>query len=193
VGKVLALKIVNYVSENMQEIIILRRDCDAFLIPSGARIYLPMATEVTITQALGGSYTVNVYGNLARVDAKDADALGKESKSVLEDLPPDASLEDKIWAQLKTCFDPEIPVNIVDLGLIYDCLISEVENDKKTVSIKMTLTAPGCGMGPVLAADVKQKILMIPDVIETNVDVVFDPPWEQSKMSDAAKLQLGML
>lgn len=177
----------------MHEIIILRRDCDAFLIPSGARIYLPKATEVTITQALGGSFTVNVYGNLARVDGKDADALGKETKSVLEDLPVDASLEDKIWAQLKTCFDPEIPVNIVDLGLIYECKINPTENDKNTVAIKMTLTAPGCGMGPVLAADVKQKLLTIPEISDVIVGVTFDPPWEQSKMSDAAKLQLGML
>lgn len=176
-----------------QEIIILRRDCDAFLIPSGARIYLPKASEVTITQSLGGSYTVSVYGNLARIDAKDADALGKEIIAVTETLDENASLEDLVWTQLKTCYDPEIPVNIVDLGLIYECKIIAVENNKHRLDIKMTLTAPGCGMGPVLANDVKQKLLSIPNVIEANVEIVFDPPWEQNRMSDAAKLQLGIL
>lgn len=178
----------------MHEIIVLRRDCDAFLIPSGARIYLARGTEVTITQSLGGSYTVSVYGNLVRIDDKDADALGKEKNiSVLETMDPDATLEEKILAQLKTCFDPEIPVNIVDLGLIYDTQVIDTEDEKKKVNIKMTLTAPGCGMGPVLAGDVKQKILQIPNVVDANVEIVFDPPWEQSRMSDAAKLQLGML
>lgn len=178
-----------------EEIIILRRDCDAFLIPSGARIYLPKATEVTITQSLGGSYTVAVYGNLARVDAKDADALGKESPQMMAVLALDehTSIDDVIWMQLKTCYDPEIPVNIVDLGLIYDCKIQTVENEKYNIHIRMTLTAPGCGMGPVLANDVKQKLLNIPNVIEANVEIVFDPPWEQARMSDAAKLQLGIL
>lgn len=176
-----------------QEIIILRRDCDAFLIPSGARIYLPKASEVTITQSLGGSYTVSIYGNLARIDAKDADALGKEIVQPAEKLDEHASLEDLIWAQLKTCYDPEIPVNIVDLGLIYDCKITAMANEKQHIDIKMTLTAPGCGMGPVLANDVKQKLLSIPNVVEANVEIVFDPPWEQSRMSDAAKLQLGIL
>lgn len=175
------------------EIIILRRDCDAFLIPSGARIYLQKSTEVTITQSLGGSYTVSVYGNLVRIDGKDADALGKEINLVPETLNESISLEDKVWAQLKTCYDPEIPVNIVDLGLIYDCQIIAVENNQHRIAIKMTLTAPGCGMGPVLANDAKQKLLGILTIIDAEVEIVFDPPWDQSRMSDAAKLQLGML
>jgi len=170
----------------------LRRDCDAFLIPSGARIHLQKSTEVTITQSLGGSYTVSVYGNLVRIDGKDANALGKEIVSPLESINENASVTDMVWAQLKTCYDPEIPVNIVDLGLIYDCQIIAVQNDQHRVEIKMTLTAPGCGMGPVLAADVKEKCLTIPGVIDAQVDIVFDPPWEQSRMSEAAKLQLGM-
>lgn len=183
---------------NSQEIIILRRDCDAFLIPSGARIYLPKGSEVTITQSLGGTYTVNIYGNLARIDSKDADALGKEAvvpAPALAAAQPndDIALDDLVWTQLKTCYDPEIPVNIVDLGLIYECLVTTMDEEKKRVAIKMTLTAPGCGMGPVLAADVKQKVSAVPGVGEVNVDVVFDPPWEQSRMSDAAKLQLGLL
>lgn len=177
---------------NSQEIILLRRDCDAFLIPSGARIFLPKSSEVTITQSLGGSYTVNIYGNLARIDGKDADALGKEVFTSALQPSDDISLDDLVWAQLKTCYDPEIPVNIVDLGLIYECLVT-MDQEKQRVDIKMTLTAPGCGMGPVLAADVKQKVSGISGVGEVNVDVVFDPPWEQSRMSDAAKLQLGLL
>jgi probable FeS assembly SUF system protein SufT len=177
-----------------EEIIILRRDCEAFLIPSGARIYLQRGTEVTITQSLGGSYTASVYGNLVRIDGKDADAIGKVSNSLnFAALGEDATLEDMVWSQLKTCFDPEIPVNIVDLGLIYDCQIVAMENQKHRVVIKMTLTAPGCGMGPVLAQDVKQKLLMIPGIVEADVEIVFDPPWDQSRMSDAAKLHLGIL
>ena len=175
-----------------QEIIILRRDCDAFLIPSGSRIYLQQGTEVMITQSLGGSYTVSVYGNLLRIDNKDADALGKEVISPLASLDANATVEEMVWAQLKTCYDPEIPVNIVDLGLIYESKIIELENNQKQVLIKMTLTAPGCGMGPVLANDVKLKMLQIPTIIDAQVDIVFDPPWEQSRMSEAAKLQLGL-
>src|SRR5262249_33082259 len=153
-------------------------------IPSGARTQLLRGTEVTITQSLGGSFTVNVYGNLLRIDGKDAAALGREMISPLADLDADATLEDKVWALLKTCFDPEIPVNIVDLGLIYDCQITDIGNEKSTVQIKMTLTAPGCGMGPVLANDVKQKILSIPEVADAQIEISFDPPWEQSRMSD---------
>lgn len=175
------------------EIILLRRDSDAWLIPSGARILLPKATEVTVTQSLGGSYTVNVYGNLVRIDGKDADALGREVMVLPSDADSNAKIEDLVWAQLKTCYDPEIPVNIVDLGLIYDCQIQSSEEKQHEIKITMTLTAPGCGMGPVLAADVKQKMLMIGGVTRVDVELVFDPPWNQSRMSEAAKLQLGML
>jgi probable FeS assembly SUF system protein SufT len=187
-----------------REIIALYRDCTAMMVPSGARIMLHQGTEVTITQSLGNSYTVNVFGNLARIDGKDADALGKTVHHPIEDLPEDCSLEDKIWAQLKTVFVPEIPVNIVDLGLVYGCKIEVLpenneENPNKAmlnnhyrVNISMTLTAPGCGMGPVIAEDAKQKVLIIPEVKEAEVEITFDPPWDRSMMSDLAKLELGI-
>lgn len=175
------------------DIIFLQRDVNALLIPSGAKIYLQQGTEVTITQSLGGSYTVNIYGNLARIDGKDADALGKPVQLQLsEDELANSSIEELIWSQMKTCYDPEIPVNIVDLGLIYECDITEVENYHYQVLIKMTLTAPGCGMGPTIAAEVKNKVQAIPNVTEVEVEIVFDPPWNHSMMSDAAKLELGM-
>lgn len=175
-----------------KEVVILSRDTMALLVPSGASVMLPRGTEVTITQSLGDTYTVQIYGNLARIEAKDADALGKQTKNPLDDLPPDASIEDKVWAQLHSVFDPEIPVNIVDLGLIYSCQIQKIEAQYQ-VAIDMTLTAPGCGMGPVIAEDVKRKVLAIPEVTEAKVDIVFDPPWDREKMSDVAKLQLGVL
>lgn len=174
------------------EVIILARDVDAYLIPSGARIYLQQGTEVTVTQEKGDSITVNIYGNLARIDGRDADALGREVKNTQKELPADMDLQTFIWDQLKTCYDPEIPVNIVDLGLIYECRIEEAEENKYKVFVKMTLTAPGCGMGPVLAGDVKQKILAISCVSEADVEIVFDPPWDRSMMSDVAKLELGI-
>ena len=179
----------------MKEIIILNRDCPALLVPSGARIMLHDGTEVTITQSLGSSYTVSVYGNLARIDGKDADALGKTPTNPLDDLPDDASIEDKVWMQLKSVFDPEIPVNIVDLGLVYRCQVQPdlEDNTGYHVKIEMTLTAPGCGMGPVIAHDAKQKVLSIPAIKTAEVEIVFDPPWDQSMMSDIAKIELGML
>ncbi|MCH9643724.1 MAG: putative Fe-S cluster assembly protein SufT [Gammaproteobacteria bacterium] len=176
-----------------REIIVLSRDCMALMVPSGARILLHEGTEVTVTQSLGSSFTVNVYGNLARIEAKDADALGKEVQSVLDDLPEDATLEDKIWTQLKTVFDPEIPVNIVDLGLVYKHEVTDREDGSRMVWIEMTLTAPGCGMGPVIAADAREKVLVIDEVSEVDIELTFDPPWDQSMMSDAAKLELGLL
>lgn len=178
-----------------KEIIVLNRDCTALLVPSGARIVLHEGTEVTITQSLGNSYTVAVYGNLARIDGKDADALGKISTNPLSELPLDATIEEKVWHQLKFVYDPEIPVNIVDLGLVYHCNVTPdlQDNTGYDVKITMTLTAPGCGMGPVIAYDAKQKILSIPGVKKADIDIVFDPPWDQSMMSDIAKLELGML
>ncbi len=176
-----------------REIIVLNKDVFAMLVPSGARVMLHEGTEVTITQSLGNSFTVSVYGNLARIDAKDAAALGKEVHDPLSDLPEGATLEDKVWAQLHTVYDPEIPVNIVDLGLIYDCRVLKQQDGSFVVDIDMTLTAPGCGMGPVIAGDVKQKVLSITEVVEANVELVFDPPWDQGRMSDVAKLELGML
>lgn len=178
-----------------KEMIILNRDCFALLVPSGARIMLHQGTEVTITQSLGNSYTVAVYGNLARIDGKDADALGKTAASPLDALPADASIDDQIWLVLKSVYDPEIPVNIVDLGLVYFCNVipDPAESHRFLVRITMTLTAPGCGMGPVIAYDAKQKILSIPHVKDAEVEIVFDPAWNHSMMSDVAKLELGML
>jgi probable FeS assembly SUF system protein SufT len=176
-----------------QSIILLQRDVDACLIPSGAHIFLQQGTEVTITQALGSSYTVNIYGNLARIDGKDADALGKDPVKEIVEIPEGASLEEYVWKQMKLCFDPEIPVNIVDLGLIYDCRIDDEKEGEAFVYIKMTLTAPGCGMGPILVNDVKHKIKLLPGVKDVDVEMVFDPPWDRDMMSDEAKLQLGML
>ena len=177
-----------------KELIVLNRDCMALLVPSGARIMLHAGTEVSVTQSLGNSYTVSVYGNLVRIDGKDADALGKAPTDPLAHLPPEASVEDKVWYQLKTVFDPEIPVNIVDLGLVYKCDIQPDHEETKfyCVKIEMTLTAPGCGMGPVIAADAKQRILSIPEVKSAEIEIVFDPPWGRSMMSDLAKLELGL-
>ena len=179
-------------STEEKEIIILNRDTMALLVPSGEPIRVPKGTEVTITQSMGDTFTVVIYGNLARIDAKDADALGKRAKNPLDELPNNASIKDKVWAQLHTVFDPEIPVNIVDLGLVYICDIEKMKDDTHRVLIQMTLTAPGCGMGPVLVGDVKVKILSIPEVSDIHVEIVFDPPWDRSMMSDTAKLQLGL-
>lgn len=175
-----------------KEVVLLVRDTEVTLVPSGASIRLPKDTEVLITQSLGDSYTISVYGNLARIDAKDADAIGKKAKNILEDLPADATVQDKIWAQLHTIFDPEIPVNIVDLGLIYRCDIETLNDQTVRVLIDMTLTAPGCGMGPHIADEVKRKTLLIPEVSDAVVELVFDPPWDRSRISDVAKLQLGI-
>lgn len=175
-----------------KEVVILSRDCMALMVPSGARIMLHEGTEVTITQALGNAFTVNIYGNLARIESKDADALGKEVKDPLQDLATDATVEERVWSVLKTVYDPEIPVNIVDLGLVYTCQVNELPNNQCGVVITMTLTAPGCGMGPVIAEDAKQKILKLPEVTDASVEIVFDPPWDRSMMSDVAKLELGM-
>jgi len=169
------------------------RDCEAMLIPSGVKVTIQKGSLVMITQALGNSYTVYVNGNLARVAGKDGDALGMIIIDEDEAVSMDGPLEDRVWSLLKTCYDPEIPVNIVDLGLVYECRIFPAEENKQRVEIKMTLTAPGCGMGPVLVADIDQKLRTMPDVYDVKVELVFDPPWERSMMSDVAKLQLGML
>ena len=171
----------------------LSRDCEAALIPSGAKVTIKEGTFVMLTQALGGSYTVYVNGNLARVAGKDGDAL---NLVVIEDSninELDASLEEKIDTQLKTCFDPEIPVNVVDLGLVYDMQVLPLGMNQHKVEITMTLTAAGCGMGPVLVNDIQEKLEAIKEIAEVKVDLVFDPPWDRSKMSEVAKLQLGLL
>lgn len=169
------------------------RDCEAMLIPSGVKVTIQKGSLVMITQALGNSYTVYVNGNLARVAGKDGDALGMIIIDEDEAVSMDGPLEDRVWSLLKTCYDPEIPVNIVDLGLVYECRIFPGQENKQRVEIKMTLTAPGCGMGPVLVADIDQKLRTMADVCDVKVELVFDPPWERSMMSDVAKLQLGMM
>jgi probable FeS assembly SUF system protein SufT len=171
----------------------LSRDVIGILIPQGTRVELPEGAEAKLTQALGGSFTVQVEGHLFRIDGRDADALGLELPKGPE-LPENATdkeIENAAWAQLKTCYDPEIPVNIVDLGLIYGCQIEAVEGGRRAV-VRMTLTAPGCGMGDVLVADVKSKVLQLPTVTEADVELVFDPPWTQDMMSEEARLQTGM-
>ena len=177
--------------------IITSRDCDAILIPVGTPITVPEGSQVLITQALGGSYTININGNLARVDAKDADALGFEASEQLDtdnkELTGDGKVDEElVWQQLKTCYDPEIPINIVDLGLIYECQITPLGADGNQVDIVMTLTAVGCGMGDFLADDVRQKVLTVPNVTHVNVNLTFEPPWSQEMMSEAARLETGM-
>ena len=169
-----------------------QRDIEATLIPSGIKVTIQKGTLVMITQALGNAYTVYVNGNLARVSGKDGDALCMVILEEPDINEAEGTTEEKIWTLLKTCFDPEIPVNIVDLGLVYECQVKE-NNNKIDVFVKMTLTAPGCGMGPVLVADIEQKIRMIHDIQDVNIELVFDPPWDRSMMSDVAKLQLGLL
>lgn len=171
------------------------RDCAAILVPQGDKVTLPAGSVGYITQALGGSFTVFVEGNLFRIAGEDADALGKDLPEALqlENEADDDAVEVLVWKQLRTCFDPEIPINVVELGLIYECEITRDEDGCRKVNIKMTLTAPACGMGDILVDDVRTKVERVPTVSEADVDLVFDPPWNQSMMSDAARLETGML
>lgn len=171
------------------------RDCDAVIIPAGDEVTLPAGVAGFVTQALGGSFTVYIEGNLFRIAGTDADAIGKEP-IVPPEVPPNATeaeFETVIWEQLKTIYDPEIPINVVDLGLIYKCEVLPIGTDKRVVNVEMTLTAPGCGMGDILMQDVKDKIEIIPTISEANVELVFDPPWNQSMMSEVARLEAGLL
>lgn len=170
-----------------------KREVEAALIPSGTKVMLQPGTHVMVTQALGNSYTVYVNGNLVRIAGKDGDALGLVILEIPDVNEMEGTVEEKVWIQLKTCFDPEIPVNIVDLGLIYDCNVIPLGMNDFRVEIIMTLTAPACGMGPVLVGEVEEKIRQIKDVKEVKVELVFDPPWDRDRMSDEAKLQLGLL
>jgi probable FeS assembly SUF system protein SufT len=182
------------------ERVILRRDCEVIQIPDGNVVTLPAGSEVRIMQSLGGTYTaMTSSGSLVRIAGTDADALGKETAvaspragaSAAAEGPGD--VEQLVWDQLKTCFDPEIPVNIVDLGLVYHCQVTPLSEGGNRVEVKFTLTAPGCGMGSVLKADMESKILSVPGVEDVEGEVVFDPPWNPDMMSEAAKLELGML
>ncbi len=173
----------------------LSRDVRAVIIPMGEELQLREGTTGFITQALGGSFTVYVEGNLFRIAGSDADALGKEPVPPPE-IPENATdkdIEEVIWQQLKTCYDPEIPVNIVDLGLIYRLDVTPGADGQRSVSIDMTLTAPGCGMGEILVQDAQDKIVVIPTIADVRVELVFDPPWNQSMMSDEARLQTGLM
>jgi len=173
----------------------LERDCTAVLVPQGDVVTLPAGSIGYITQALGGSYTVFIEGNLFRIAGEDGDAIGKEAIEPLS-LPDGASddeVEKLVWQQLRTCFDPEIPINVVDLGLVYEAHVDHRDDGSRLVEVKMTLTAPGCGMGEILVDDVRTKLEMIPTVAEADVELVFDPPWNRNMMSESAKLETGML
>jgi probable FeS assembly SUF system protein SufT len=182
------------VRSHENEPFVVHREVRAIAVPAGVEVKLRPGQAGYITQALGGSFTVYVEGNLFRVAGEDADAIGKEVVKPPE-LPPNATTDDVrslVWQQLRTCYDPEIPINIVDLGLVYECEVEQADDGTRSVSIKMTLTAPGCGMGEVLVEDVKDKVERIPTVRQALVELVFDPPWNQTMMSEAARLQTGM-
>ena len=166
------------------------------MIPIGSKVNLQAGEQAYITQSLGGTYTVMVNGNLFRIEGKDADVLGvaADTKPVTTGAPvTQEALDKEIWSQLRNCYDPEIPVNIVDLGLIYDCHLSPLGPGSHKVEVKMTLTAPGCGMGPMLAQDVQNRLLGLEGVDDVAVELVWDPPWNQAMMTEAAKLQLGLM
>ncbi|MGI8432391.1 MAG: putative Fe-S cluster assembly protein SufT [Chthoniobacterales bacterium] len=177
----------------------LSRDVEAIQIPSGNKTTLPAGTPGVVTQTLGGSYTIATYQGLTRVSEKDLDALGlvkpeasaESTEKTGESAGPVS--EKAVWDQLRQCYDPEIPVNIVDLGLVYDCQLVEKPEGGSKVEVKMTLTAPGCGMGPAIANDAQSKILSIDGVDEADVQLVWDPPWNQNMISEAGRMKLGMV
>ena len=177
--------------------ITLMMDCTAVMIPSGEKIILPAGSAVWLRQSLGGSYTVMTdHGYMARIDGRDGAVLGFPAPEATTDSVPDAdsseAAEKLVWNQLRNCFDPEIPVNIVDLGLIYDCTVKPAAKGGYKAIVRFTLTAPGCGMGQFLAQDIRAKLLRLPSITEAEVELVWDPPWNQSRMSGTAKQQLGI-
>lgn len=182
----------------MNEEIVTSREVEAIMIPSGDTITLPAGTTVAVTQTLGGTYTVATQAGLVRISSKDIDALGidveaEKEKQAEADLMKDAPLEDQVWAQLKGVYDPEIPVDIVNLGLVYDCTINEEAEEGTVVNVKMTLTAPGCGMGPVIAADAQARVMTISEVDDAKVELVWEPAWNQDMISEEGKMKLGMI
>ena len=183
---------------NSSEAVSLQRDVKATVVPVGTNVTLLKGEQAHITQSLGGSYTVIVNGNMFRIDGADADALGVDVSARPVAAPAGGprtaeQLEKEVWDAMRTCYDPEIPVNIVDLGLIYDCQLAPLEASSSfQATIKMTLTAPGCGMGPMLAQDVQNKLLSIEGIDEANVELVWEPNWNQGMMTEAARLQLGL-
>jgi len=178
------------------DMITVSRNVDGVLIPMGTPVVVPEGAFVRVTQELGDYFTVGVNGNLVRIENKDADALGMEDRVTakqIEACTADGPVEESaVWDALRECYDPEIPVNIVDLGLIYDVLVAETEAGGNAVDITMTLTAAGCGMGPFLVDDVRNKLLSVKNVTDVHVELVFDPPWDRTMMSELAKLKLGM-
>jgi probable FeS assembly SUF system protein SufT len=176
-----------------RRLLVVQRDCQALLVPAGTPVTIPRGTFVTLTQEQGGSYTVVFNGNLARIDGVDADALGLEPLRL--EFPPatdDRIADAQVWQVLRSVYDPEIPVNIVDLGLVHDVAITQPPQPRH-VHVRMTLTAPACGMGPVLVAALKSRLLRVPNVDAADVELVFDPPWDRSRLSDEARLELGLL
>jgi probable FeS assembly SUF system protein SufT len=181
----------------MNQELTLSREVTAIQIPSGDSITLPLGTPVVITQTLGGTYTVATSAGLARISSADADALGidlekKGEKAKEEERLRDAPVEEQVWHQLKQVYDPEIPVDIVNLGLVYDCAVQE-DDGKTVVSVKMTLTAPGCGMGPTIAADAQARVMTVDGIDDARVELVWDPPWNQDMISEEGKMKLGMI
>src|SRR5450432_404614 len=175
------------------------RDCEAVQIPSGNKTTIPAGTPGVVTQTLGGSYTIATYQGLARISERDLDALGLDKPAAPNGQTASATAatgpvdEKAVWDQLRQCYDPEIPVNIVDLGLVYDCQLIQKPEGGSKVEVKMTLTAPGCGMGPAIAHDAQSKILSIDGVEEADVELVWDPPWNQNMISEAGRMKLGMI
>ena len=169
----------------------LKRDCAAVQIPAGLTVTLPAGTSVDITQTLGGSYTVHAPGGLFRIATQDADALGMERPT--EATAVAGAVDEKVvWDTLRTCFDPEIPVNIVDLGLVYDMQLKKLPGGNAQVDVKMTLTAPGCGMGPAIAGDAQVKLLSLPGVDEAHVEIVWEPQWHHSMITPEGRKVLGL-
>ncbi|MEM8561671.1 MAG: putative Fe-S cluster assembly protein SufT [Pseudomonadota bacterium] len=177
-------------SAQERTILTTQRDCPGRLVPVGDELTIPANTFVTLTQSLGGNYTVVYNGNMVRIDGTDADALGLEPTRLSFEAPADGKIdESQVWEALHTVYDPEIPVNLVSLGLIYNL---EIDQASGRVDIRMTLTAPGCGMGPVLVGDVQYRVGQVPNVHDVQVELVFDPPWQREMMSEEAQLETGM-
>jgi probable FeS assembly SUF system protein SufT len=174
---------------------VVNRDVRAVIVPAGVEVKLRPGQAGYITQALGGSFTVYLDGSLLRISGEDADAIGQDVVKPPE-LPPNATEEDVrklAWDQMRACYDPEIPINIVDLGLVYECDVKQNEDGTRSIDVKMTLTAPGCGMGPAIAEDAKSKILLVPGVSDADVRITWDPPWNQQMISEEGKMKLGLI
>jgi probable FeS assembly SUF system protein SufT len=178
----------------MMERIELARECEAVQVPAGTKITLEKGIEAFITQSLGGTFTLQVpaHGGLFRIAGKDADALGKTPEEAGGASMTGGDLEAMVWEQLKTCYDPEIPVNIVDLGLVYGMEVKDADDGTKKVEVKMTLTAQGCGMGASIATDARQKLMGLPGISEADVDLVWDPPWTPQMISPEGRERLGI-